>query len=76
MIVPNPESPLSPAEPEKPGVDVDGEDVPKGDATLSDTVVPKTGDNGAGTASVLFFLSAAGLAALTVTGRKKENAEK
>lgn len=76
MIVPNPESPLSPAEPEKPGVDVDGEDVPKGDATLSDTVVPKTGDNGAGAASVLFFLSAAGLAALAVTGRKKENAEK
>ncbi|MDY3240189.1 MAG: LPXTG cell wall anchor domain-containing protein [Anaerovoracaceae bacterium] len=56
--------------------DVDGEVVPKGDATLSDTVVPKTGDNGAGTASVLFFLSAAGLAALAVTGRKKENAEK
>ncbi|MDD6816034.1 MAG: Cna B-type domain-containing protein [Firmicutes bacterium] len=76
VIVPDPESPLSPAEPENPGVDVDDENVPQGNATSSDTSVPKTGDNGAGAASVLFFLSAAGLAALAVTGRRKENAEK
>ena len=49
-------------------------EVPRDDAPETD--VPKTGDNGFGTAGILFFLSAAGLAALAVTGRKKEEAEK
>ncbi|MGN1413206.1 MAG: Cna B-type domain-containing protein [Anaerovoracaceae bacterium] len=77
VIVPDPDVPLGPGEvdePEDPVVIVDEPEVPLDDAPETD--VPKTGDNGFGTAGILFFLSAAGLAALAVTGRKKEEAEK
>ncbi|MDD6815846.1 MAG: Cna B-type domain-containing protein [Firmicutes bacterium] len=73
----DPDVPLGPGEvdePEEPVVIVDEPEVPLDDAPATD--VPKTGDNGFGTAGILFFLSAAGLAALAVTGRKKEEAEK
>ncbi len=80
VIVPDPDVPLGPGEveepeePEDPIVIVEEPEVPRDDAPETD--VPKTGDNGFGTAGILFFLSAAGLAALAVTGRKKEEAEK
>ncbi len=80
LPIEDPDVPLGPGEveepeePEDPIVIVEEPEVPRDDAPETD--VPKTGDNGFGTAGILFFLSAAGLAALAVTGRKKEEAEK
>ena len=77
LPIEDPDIPLGPGEveePEDPIVIVEEPEVPRDDAPETD--VPKTGDNGFGTAGILFFLSAAGLAALAVTGRKKEEAEK